>query len=75
LGFAPYSDSFSDCYWDTTASGTEQGDGNGEVSGLTGLTTQQLTAALPAGFDPAIWTEASNINNGLPYLINNPPPK
>jgi hypothetical protein len=33
------------------------------------------TAAIrpPAGFDPTIWTEDSPINNGLSYLINNPP--
>jgi hypothetical protein len=28
---------------------------------------------LPTGFDPKIWAENPNINNGLAYLINNPP--
>ena len=29
--------------------------------------------ALPAGFDRRIWKENPSINNGLPYLIANPP--
>ncbi|HEY5046481.1 MAG TPA: hypothetical protein VII49_00485, partial [Rhizomicrobium sp.] len=63
-------------YWDTTTSGTDQGTGNdGNVSGITGLTTQQLQAGLPAGFDPTIWAENPKINGGFPYLIANPPPK
>ena len=62
-------------YWDTTTSGTGDGGCGGNVSGITGLTTQQLQSGLPADFDPKIWAENPNINNGLPYLINNPPPK
>jgi hypothetical protein len=68
---------FSDLYWDMTTSGiTNPGQGAGNTNndpGLTGLTTQQLQAGLPQGFDPAIWAETPKINNGLPYLINNPP--
>jgi len=66
---------FSDCYWDVTTSGTDQGTGGGNVSGITGLTTQQLQSGLPTGFDPKIWAENPKINSGLPYLINNPPVK
>jgi len=49
--------------------------GIGKSTGITGLTTQQLQSGLPTGFDPKIWAENPNINNGLPYLIANPPPK
>ncbi len=66
---------FSNSYWDTTTSGTDVGVGRGVNSGVTGLTTQQLQAGLPAGFDPAIWAEDPKINHGFPYLIANPPPK
>ena len=66
---------FTNCYWDTTTSGTDQGTGGGNVDGLTGLTTEQLQSGLPTGFDPAIWAENSNINDGLPYLIANSPSK
>lgn len=62
-------------YWDTDTSGTEQGSGDGNETGLTGLTTAQFQSGLPAGFDPSIWAEDSNINNGFPYLIANPPAK
>ncbi|HEY5048308.1 MAG TPA: hypothetical protein VII49_09830, partial [Rhizomicrobium sp.] len=63
-------------YWDTTTSGTDQGTGNdGNVPGITGLTTQQLQSGLPTGFDPTIWAEKPKINDGFPYLIANPPPK
>jgi hypothetical protein len=62
-----------ECIWDTTTSGTDEGTGNGNVKGLTGLTTQQLQSGLPSGFDPRIWAENPKVNNGFPYLINNPP--
>lgn len=71
--------SISDAYWDTDTSGItdlSQGAGNmANYPGITGLGTQQLQAGLPAGFDPKIWAEKSTVNNGLPYLIANPPPK
>ncbi|HLY07357.1 MAG TPA: GLUG motif-containing protein [Rhizomicrobium sp.] len=69
------SGTFADAYWDTTTSGTKSGVGSGNATGITGLTTSQLQSGLPTGFDPAIWAEDANINNGLPYLIANPPPK
>jgi GLUG motif-containing protein len=74
-GFAGLDDGYSiaDSYWDTTTSGTTDGVGGGNVSGLTGETTHKLKAGLPAGFDPTIWAESPSINNGLPYLIANPP--
>ncbi|MGH6878059.1 MAG: GLUG motif-containing protein, partial [Rhizomicrobium sp.] len=63
-------------YWDTTTSGTDYGGCSDEnVSGITGLTTQQLQSGLPEGFDPTMWAENPKINNGLPYLIGNPPNK
>ncbi|MGD0192495.1 MAG: hypothetical protein ABSD74_17290 [Rhizomicrobium sp.] len=78
-GFVAY-DAGSDItagYWDTTTSGFNKlGHGAGNIkndSGITGLTTTQLQAGLPAGFDPTIWAENPSINNGLPYLIANPP--
>ena len=63
----------SEDYWDTTTSGTDTGVGYGSASGVTGLTTQQLQSGLPAGFSRQIWAEDPKINNGFPYLINNPP--
>ena len=64
-------------YWDTTTSGiTNLGRGAGNIKndpGITGLTDAQLKSGLPAGFDPAIWAQSPNINNGYPYLLDNPP--
>ena len=69
----------ADTYWDTDTSGiTDPSQGAGNIAndpGITGLTTQQFQSGLPTGFDPKIWAEKSTINNGLPYLIANPPPK
>jgi len=65
----------SDNYWDTTTSGTTRGVGKGVGKNISGLTSQQLESGLPIGFDPSIWGEKKNINNGLPYLLANPPPK
>ncbi|MGH6877771.1 MAG: hypothetical protein ACREHV_10400 [Rhizomicrobium sp.] len=75
-GFIGYDEGsiVTDGYWDTTTSGTDQGTGNGNVTGLTGLTTEQLQAGLPKGFKKNIWAENPNLNNGLPYLKANPPP-
>ncbi|HEY5046480.1 MAG TPA: hypothetical protein VII49_00480 [Rhizomicrobium sp.] len=67
---------YQNVYWDTTTSGTNEASGNeGNLTGVTGLTTTQLQSGLPAGFDPTIWGEKPKINGGLPYLIANPPPK
>jgi The GLUG motif len=60
-------------YWDTTTSGWTQAVGEGGDAGITPLTSEELQSALPAGFDPAIWGQSSSINNGFPYLIDNPP--
>ncbi len=69
--------SLANVYWDTTTSGiTNLSQGAGNIAndpGITGETTAQLQAGLPAGFDPTIWAENANINGGLPYLIANPP--
>ena len=73
-GFAGANEStIVNSYWDTTTSGTTQGVGSGNDTGVTGLTTAQLQSGLPTGFDPAIWAESPSINNALPYLIANPP--
>jgi hypothetical protein len=74
VGYVSDDGGFTDCYWNTTTSGTDQGSGDGNDIGVTGLTTSQLQSGLPAGFDPSIWAEKASINNGLPYLIDNPPP-
>jgi hypothetical protein len=63
----------SNDYWDTTTSGTNVGVASGSGTGVTGQTTTQLQTGLPSGFGPAIWAESPSINNGLPYLIANPP--
>jgi M26 IgA1-specific Metallo-endopeptidase N-terminal region len=49
-------------YWDTQTSGQPASAG-GE-----GLTTTQLTAGLPSGFDSSVWALAATINNNFPYL-------
>ena len=66
---------FSSDYWDTTTSETTDGIPNGNAPGITGLTTAQLKASLPAGFDPHVWAMDRKINHGFPYLIANPPPQ
>jgi len=64
-------------YWDFDTSGiTDPGQGAGSPygdPGITGLTDAQLKSTLPAGFDPKIWGQNPNINNGWPYLLANPP--
>ena len=80
LGYdVPTKHSNTSAYWDTDTSGvTNLSQGAGNIrndKGITGMTTKQLQSGLPTGFDPKIWGEDSNINNGLPYLIANPPPK
>lgn len=67
--------SYKHSYWDTTTSGTDQASCSSSVSGITGLTTEQLQSGLPQGFSNKIWAEDLNINGGFPYLIGNPPPK
>jgi hypothetical protein len=62
-------------YWDEDTSQTQIGCGDGDCSGVTGLSDAQLKAGLPAGFDPAIWGRKKSINNGYPYLLANPPPQ
>src|SRR5579862_9481667 len=49
-----YATGASDNYWDTDTSGTNQGTGEGNVSGVTGESTEQLKASLPSGFDSTI---------------------
>jgi hypothetical protein len=78
VGLDVYDGEFlSNIYWDTTTSGiTNLSQGAGSPAndpGITGETTAQLQAGLPAGFDPTIWAESPSINGGLPYLIANPP--
>lgn len=67
--------SFSQVYWDINDTGADgtHGCGVGSCTGATGLTRTQLQAALPSGFDPAIWGLDPGLNMGLPYLLNNPP--
>lgn len=65
--------------WDLDTSGiSDPHQGAGNVSddpGITGLSDSQLKSGLPDGFDPKIWGQAPNVNNGYPYLLANPPPK
>jgi hypothetical protein len=71
------SGSLNDNYWDTDTSGiTNLSQGAGfppNDPGITGLSTEQLQSGVPPGFDPTVWGENANINNGLPYLLANPP--
>jgi len=68
-----------DTDWDTDTSGiTNPSQGAGNIAndrGITGLTTAQFQSGLPAGFEPSIWGEKSNIDDGFPYLLANLPPR
>ncbi len=59
-----FSPVFQDAYWDTDGSGDAQGTGNqGNLSGLTGLTTAQFQSGLPAGFSANIWAEGADVQH------------
>ena len=62
----------SSSYWDTTTTGQTNGVAiNFGTFSATGLTTPQLQAALPSGFDATAWGSNSGItiNNGDPFLL------
>jgi hypothetical protein len=63
--------------WDLDTSGISdphQGAGNiPDDSGIKGVTDAQLRSGLPKGFDPNVWGQSPNVNNGYPYLLANPP--
>lgn len=68
--------SFDSTYWVTDSSKHDPKSpaGNkGQLPGVAGLTSAQMKAALPSGFDPKVWGRNSNIDGGYPYLLNNPP--
>ena len=69
--------SLNNTYWDTDTSGiTNLSQGAGyppNDPGITGLSTEQLQSGLPTGFDPSVWGENQNINNGFPFLLAVPP--
>lgn len=76
VGGDAYDAGITNCYWDTTRSGTSVGAGNvAAPTGITGKTTAQLLAALPTGFG-AKWTRdgAGIVAGGYPYLVNVTPP-
>lgn len=64
-------------YWDIDTSGiSDPSRGAGlpfNDTGITGLTTAQLTSGLPIGFSTLYWTQNANVNGGFPYLKNLPP--
>jgi hypothetical protein len=67
-------------FWNLDTSGidnTYQGAGNvAGDKGLKGLSDNQFRDGTLAGhLDHSAWGQASNINNGYPYLISNPPPQ
>ena len=53
-------------YWDTDTSNIFQATGSGSTSGITGDTTAELQSALPAGFDPTVWSIVAG--SSFPYL-------
>ena len=53
-------------YWDTDTSGIDQATGSGSSSGITPDTTAELQSALPAGFDPNVWSIVAG--SSFPYL-------
>ncbi|WP_295537007.1 GLUG motif-containing protein [uncultured Thioclava sp.] len=56
-------------YWDTTTSGTTTGEGYGDGAGVSGLSTAELAASLPIGFDGAVWSTSDN--RTTPWLLAN----
>jgi len=67
--------SITQSYWDVTTSGTSEGSGDGNIAGVTGLTTKKFRSGLPSGFDPRIWKQETGVNGRFPYLKSNPPRK
>ncbi|MBV9992400.1 MAG: hypothetical protein JOZ72_14055 [Alphaproteobacteria bacterium] len=66
----------TDDYWDIDTSGQNHSAGNDPNDvGITGLTTAEFQSGLPSGFRSTIWAEDPTINNGLPYLRANVPPR
>ncbi len=53
-------------YWDTDTSNVHQATGAGSASGITSDTTAELQSALPAGFDPNVWSIVAG--SSFPYL-------
>ncbi|HWA88711.1 MAG TPA: hypothetical protein VG889_01660 [Rhizomicrobium sp.] len=62
-------------YWDMDYTGASEtfGCGSGSCAGATPLTHEQIQGAMPAGFDTSVWTRSAGVNDGYPYLIDNPP--
>ncbi|MGH6887743.1 MAG: GLUG motif-containing protein [Rhizomicrobium sp.] len=79
IGYDQFAGSIKRTYWDLTTSGISspsQGAGNiSDDPGIKGLSNAKLQSRLPAGFDPRIWAENPAINGGLPYLLDNAPPR
>jgi hypothetical protein len=76
VGYDVPDSTFRSVYWATDSGrhNPKQAAGNRQNEpGMTGLTEAQLKSALPAGFDPKIWAQSPDINNGFPYLLSNPP--
>ncbi|HSC17736.1 MAG TPA: GLUG motif-containing protein [Rhizomicrobium sp.] len=77
VGFA--SGSMAADYWDLDTSGVTDprrgADYPRNYPGIQGLGDTQLKSGLPGGFDPQVWGQSPDINNGYPYLLANPPPK
>jgi hypothetical protein len=66
---------FKDAYWDLDkgVSNPARGAGNKKNEmGITGLTDSELKNQLPSGFDPKVWEQKTQVNHGLPYLLNAP---
>jgi len=75
VGFNNGHDLFRSAYWDIDASGNTTACGHGDCDGVTGLSDTQLKSRVPDGFDPKIWGQSPNINDGYPYLLANAPRK
>ncbi len=65
---------YTDAYWDTTTSGTSQASGKGKARGVEACRPSSCNRArLRASIRHL--AENPKVNNGMPYLLNNPPPK
>ncbi|HLY05649.1 MAG TPA: hypothetical protein VKR31_07870 [Rhizomicrobium sp.] len=53
---------YANSYWDKKTSGQKYGTGEGNVGGVTGLTTTTFKSRLPTGFDPNVWSQVSGVS-------------
>jgi len=69
IGINSFEARASNAYWDIDTTGQSKGIGSGFSQVVVGMTTAQLAAALPQGFDAGVWGNGDN--QTTPYLLAN----